>query len=758
MQELLNQMTLKEKVGQLNQRLYGWELYEKDETGIRLTDTFKDEVARWGSIGFIYGLFRSDPWSGKDLTTGLQPDEALELSRMVQTYIQENTRLKIPVFLSEECPHGHQALGSISSPTNFSVGSSWNPSLYQRMQQFVAQDLRRKGAHLGLISTLDVVRDPRWGRTEECFSEDPFLTGQYTVAALKGLQGDATTQGQISEENVLAVLKHFAGQGSAMGGHNSGPVNIGARELEEIHLLPMQYAMAADSKAHLCMAAYNDIDGIPCHGNHELLNVHLREKMGFTGAVMSDGVALDRLDSIANDPIETAAWAIESGVDISLWDNIFPYLEEAVESGRLEESVLDQSVLRVLELKDKMGLFENPTPQIDTFDMEAAMVCAQELAEEAVVLLKNEANILPINLSEVKKIAVIGPNADAVYNQLGDYTPFKTAGQVNSLLTGLTQYVANKVDDNDDAIEITYAAGSLMTASLEGGIAEAKHAASDANIIILALGGSSARDFTTDFDANGAALNGSNEMTSGENIDLADLSLPAAQIELATELAKLNIPIVAVMIEGRPHALGELDELVDAILIAGYPGDQGGKALASILTGERSPSGKLAISIPDSSGQLPVYYNYRDTSFKEHYFDLSGQPKYRFGYGLSYTSFDISELALSTNEIEVAKLEAGETVALTGVIQNTGSVAGAEVIQVYSRATLPKVAPRVKELKGFKKIWLEPGESQKFSIELSAMELKGLDAQLKRDYYSTISLSIEATDFIEHKQLTITKY
>lgn len=748
MQELLKQMTLKEKVGQLNQRLYGWELYEKDEKGLRLTDTFKDEVSRWGSLGFIYGLFRSDPWSGKNLTTGLQPDEAIEVSRMVQTYIQENTRLKIPVFLSEECPHGHQALGSISSPTNFSVGSSWNPDLYQTMQSFVAQDLRRKGAHLGLISTLDVVRDPRWGRTEECFSEDPFLTGQFTVAALKGLQGEDTAGKPIDDQHVLAVLKHFAGQGSAMGGHNSGPVNIGERELQEIHLLPMQYGMEK-SEAYLCMAAYNDIDGVPCHGNHNLLNVHLREKMGFQGAVMSDGVALDRLDSIVDDPVETAAWAIESGVDISLWDNIFPHLEEAVTSGRLEEAVIDQSVLRILELKEKMGLFENSAPQVIEFDMEAAAAQAQRLAEESMVLLKNNNNILPIALEKVKKIAVIGPNADEIYNQLGDYTPFKSEGQVNSLVSGLQKMIG------EHTIEISYAAGSRITETFEHGIEEAKEAASNADIIILALGGSSARNFATAFDANGAALDGSNEMTSGENIDLADLSLPMAQIKLTKELSDLNIPMAAVLIEGRPHSLGEIEDFVDAILIAGYPGDQGGMAMASILTGKCSPSGKLAVTIPDSSGQLPVYYNYRDTSFKENYFDLSGQPTYRFGYGLSYTSFDITNLQLSTDVINATDLEAGKNVFITGIIKNTGSVEGAEVIQVYSRANHPKIAPRVKELKGFKKIWLKAGESQAFSIELSQTELSGLNLQLEKEYYSKVTLSIEATNYNKQEQLAI---
>jgi len=495
---LLKEMTLKEKVGQLNQRLYGWEVYEKTEDGIRLTDTFKDEVARWDSLGFLYGVFRSDPWSGKNQETGLNKEEALEVSRLIQTYIKEHTRLKIPVFLSEECPHGHQALESTTMPTNISVGASWNPDLYAQVQALVSEELREKGAHLSLISTLDVARDPRWGRTEECFSEDPFLTSRFSIAALKGLQGEDDEL--IAPNKSLAVLKHFAAQGSVMGGHNAGPVSIGERELYDIHLLPMQYSVRAG--AMLCMAAYNDLDGMPCHGNGQLLKDILRNEFGFSGVVMADGCALDRLLPLTGSHEQAAAWALSSGVDISLWDQVYPHLEEAVLQGILNEEVLDQAVCRVLELKEKMGLFEDSHPTIQRSCERDKKQLNLKLATESLVLIKNEGNVLPLN--DVEKVAVIGPNANSLYNLLGDYTPYKAGGVGVTFLDGMRQ-----VFDG----EICYAPGSKLTEALPGGIHHALEMAKDAEVILTVLGGCSTRDFTTAFDTNGAAISGSNEMT-----------------------------------------------------------------------------------------------------------------------------------------------------------------------------------------------------------------------------------------------------
>lgn len=745
--QLLSEMTLKEKVGQLNQRLYGWNVYKKTSTGIVLTEEFKKEVKRWGSLGFIYGVFRSDPWSGKNLTTGLHKEEAFEVSKMIQKYLKEHTRLKIPVFLSEECPHGHQALDSLTAAANYSSGASWNPLLYQEIQKIVANEIREKGAHLGLISTLDIARDPRWGRTEECFSEDPFLASQFTIAALLGLQGEK--KDKISKNHVLAVLKHFAAQGSAMGGHNSGPVNIGQRELKEIHLLPMKYGIK--NGAELCMAAYNDIDGIPCHGNAHLLNELLRNEMGFKGAVMADGCALDRLVSVAGNEIEAASWSIESGIDISLWDNVFPYLEEAVEVGRLDESIIDQSVFRVLKLKEKMGLFEEPTPLVKGYSQKEKEKLSIQLAAESLVLIKNQSKCLPINSKTIKKVSIVGPNTNAFYNQLGDYTPFKSEEKCVSLLTGIKNRLKN------EKVIVEYEQGCMINMELEDGIQRAIEQSEDADYIVLALGGSSARDFTTIFDANGAALSGSNGMTSGENVDLSDISIPSSQVKLVKKLHHLGKKMIGVFIQGRPHAIEEIEPYLDSILIAGYPGEHGGTAMASILFGDYSPSGKLAMSIPKSSGQLPVYYNYRDIAFKKDYFDQSGKAHYPFGFGLTYTKFKVTNTMVSHNSILIRELKEGERVSIKGKITNEGDFSAAEVIQVYLKSHQTKVITRIKELKGFTKVWLEPGETKVFEIDLCADELIEYDENISEKYIENSTLFVETTNYQYETTLKIVK-
>ncbi|MGM0124098.1 beta-glucosidase [Enterococcus sp. AZ194] len=742
-EQLLQQMTLKEKVGQLNQRLYGWEVYEKKEGKIHLTEKFKQEVSRWGSIGCIYGIFRSDPWSGKNRQTGLSVKEAIEVSRLVQAYLNENTRLKIPTFLSEECPHGHQALDSLTTPANYSVGMSWNPTLYQRVQEIVAREIRAKGAHLGLISSLDVSRDPRWGRTEECFSEDPFLTSQYTAAALHGLQN--TTDKQIDKNHVLAVLKHFAAQGSGMGGHNSGPVAIGQREFREIHLPPM--ITGIKHGAQMTMAAYNDIDGLLCHGNKYLLTDLLREELGFTGAVMADGCALDRLVEVSEDPVEAAIWGITSGVDLSLWDEVYPYLEEAVTSGRLAESVLDQAVLRILSLKNKMGLFENATPAVTDFSASEKKQASVALAKEAIVLLKNENKQLPLDKESLTKLAVIGPNANQLYNQLGDYTPFKNEEDCFTILKG--------IQEKCQALEITvgYEKGSEIATAIEGGIEAAISVGKKADKIIVVLGGSSARDFTTAFDSNGAAISGSTEMTSGENIDVADLRIPEAQVKLVKKLSKLGKPMVGLLIQGRPHILTDIEPYFDSLLVVGYPGEHGGQAVASILFDE-SPSGKLAMSIPKDNGQLPAYYNYREVAFKKDYVDCSGSPQFPFGYGLSYSTFEVTNLAITVEEVQTTT-SGNKQVLISGILKNTGDYPGAEVIQVYLKSHQKRVVTRVKELRGFKKIYLEPNESQSFTIKLTASELVELDEQLIYQTIDECTLFVEATGTKFEQRLTL---
>jgi beta-glucosidase len=719
LEKLIKKMTLKEKVGQLNQRLYGWKVYEKRKDGIYLTDYFKEEVKRFGTIGVIYGVFRADPWSGKDQQSGLSKDEAKVVSELIQNYLKEHTRLKIPALLSEECPHGHQGIDSVTFPTNFLVGSSWNPTLYRKAQKIVANELSQRGAHLGLISTLDVMRDPRWGRTEECFSEDPLLTAKFTEAAVSGLQEDG---------EIFAILKHLAGQGNAMGGHNSAPVNIGERELREIHLPAIKAGIKTGAKG--CMAAYNDIDGVFCHVNEYLLDNILREEFGFDGVVMADGCALDRVNDLVEDPALVASKALTSGVDISLWDDVFPYLEQAVEKGFLSEERLDNAVLRVLEIKQALGFFEPQKIHKEKYSSDEKEKLAVELAEDSFVLLKNN-DTLPLKKDKIKKVAVIGPHANNVYHQLGDYTPFKKVEQTTNILEGIVEKVT------DSSIEVVYESGCNIASKIDGGEERAQKLAGQADVILITVGGSSARDFTTEFDKNGAALHGSIEMTSGENIDLSNLSLPECQIDLVKSLAKAGKPTIGIIVEGRPHSLSDVEQFFDAMLFVGYPGQQGGKAVANVLFG-KNPNGRLAFSIPETAGQLPTYYNYRNTMFKEDYLDNLGRPKYEFGYGLSYTSFAMTDVSVSVDKNEVQLV-------IRCKITNTGSKHGAEVIQIYGKKRQEFIVPREKELIGFKKVYLSTGESKNIEIEINKEQLSYLDTRLREKVASEIKLDIRSS-------------
>lgn len=716
-QKILEKMTLSEKVGQLNQRLYGWQVYEKKDGKIVLTDLFKKEVSKYGTLGVIYGVFRADPWSGKDDQNGLNKQEAKKVSQMIQDYMKHHTRLQLPVLLSEECPHGHQALDSTTLPTNFSVGCSWDPSLYKETQKIVSEELAEKGAHLALISTLDVLRDPRWGRSEECFSEDPFLTATYTKAAVEGLQAD---------HKVLTILKHLAGQGNVMGGHNSAPVSIGERELREIHLPAAK--VGAQSGAGGMMAAYNDIDGVFCHVNGHLLQEILRDEFGFQGAIMADGCALDRVYDVCGDKVEACTEAITAGVDISLWDQVYPHLEEAVLCRKLSEKILDQAVLRVLKMKEELGLFENKPvpPKRAKYEFQDKEKIVTKMAQESLVLLKND-GILPLKKEKLSKLAVIGPHAANAYHQLGDYTPYKNLLECVNLVEGLKEKLK-------DSVSVVTAPATRIAQPIKGGLFEAVEVAKDADVILLTLGGASTRDFSTKFDKNGAALSTSAEMTSGENIDLSDLDLPACQLELFSEMKKLGKPIIVVLIEGRPHCIQSFDRETNAILFAGYPGQFGGRAISNVLFGD-NPNGRLAFSIPESSGQLPVYYNYRDTLFMEKYADQKEPLSYPFGFGMSYTSFHFSiKKICQTDKLEIHYQ-----------LVNEGEISGAETIEIFAKKHQGIIPARKKELISFTKVFLNAKERREGIISIPKEHFAYLDDHFKDKIPKSAELIIETS-------------
>lgn len=722
LEKLLASMTLEEKVGQLNQRLYGWKIYEKKDGTYLLTDYFKEEVARFGSIGIIYGLFRADPWSGKNEASGISLKDAKNVSQLVQDYLKEHTRLKIPALFSEECPHGHQGLETTTFPVNFTVGCSWNPALYEKAQEVVSEELTNTGAHLGLISTLDILRDPRWGRSEECFSEDPYLTSCFAEAAVKGLQGP------FERPKMGAVLKHFAAQGASMGGHNAAPVTIGQRELREIHLPAMQKGSAAGALG--CMAAYNDLDGIPCHANKYLLRDILRQEFKFSGFVMADGCGLDRVADLMGDPVKAAAAALNSGVDVSLWDEVFPHLPEAIQRNLVSLEKLDEAVLRILKLKEKLGLFQKEAIKDtnESFSPQEKVAYCQELARDSLVLLKNQHQILPLKIENLKKVAVIGPHIENPYSQMGDYTPYKDLGKCQSLLLGLQTHLKGT------AVSLVKSKGCGITKEEPQLLQKTLKIAQGAQVILVTLGGSSQRDFSTSFLKNGAAAKGSVEMTSGENIDVADISLPTSQVKLVKALATLNIPIVGILIEGRPHSLEEVLPYLSGVLFAGYPGQYGGSAIAEVLFG-KNPNGRLAFSIPKESGQLPVYYNYRDNSFNKDYQDVSGKPRFSFGAGLSYTQFSATKPNISWEQNQL-KIQLK--------IKNIGEIAGAEVVQIFGKKDQGFMVARNKELIGFEKVYLAPGEEKTLQLLIPQENLLYWDENMVAQLPSKLEVTVKS--------------
>ncbi|WP_155059327.1 glycoside hydrolase family 3 N-terminal domain-containing protein [Streptomyces blattellae] len=695
-------MTLREKAGQLNQRMYGWDAYRRTPDGrFELTDALHAETERFAGLGALYGLLRADAWSGVDLTSGAGAADSAALADLVQCHIVQSSRLGIPALFVEEVPHGHMALDGTVFPVNLAVGATWDPGLYERAAAHAAAGLRARGGHVALVSALDIARDPRWGRTEECFGEDPYLAARLTEALVRGMQG----QGELfAADKAPVVLKHFAGQGATVGGRNSAESELGPRELHEIHLPAARAGVRAQAAA--VMAAYNEVDGLPCAGNRALLHDLLRERWGFEGLVMADGLAVDRLARITGDTVSAGALALNAGVDLSLWDDGFTHLEEAVGRGLVSLAALDAAVARVLRLKFRLGLFEQPYGEQPYGSGKSAPPDGRELstalARSAVTLLHNDAGVLPVRPT-VSRIAVLGPHAATSAHQLGDYTAPQRPGTGTSVLDGLRRLAPAGVG-------LRHARGCALTGDDRSGIPEAVATAAASDLAVLVLGGSSARTPDTGFAANGAAVTAVSEMTCGEGADLAGLRLGAAQHALLDAVVATGTPTVVVLIQGRPHAVPEAGRAA-ALLTAWYPGPWGGDAIAAVLLGLAEPSGRLPVSVPRSVAQLPVYYNHKDTEYGG-YVDESAEPLYSFGHGLSYTTFEYGTPRLSGRTVEVD-------------VTNTGDRYGRTVVQVYLRRLITSVWPRTLELCAFEGVGLAPGERRTVTLALGA-ELTGV--------------------------------
>lgn len=698
---LLEQMTLREKIGQLNQKLYGFHAYETAGGEVRLLEEFEREVEKWGGLGVLYGLHRADPWADKNFETGLYREKAVEAYNKVQEFVISHSRFGIPALLSTECPHGHQALEGYLLPVNLAMGATFHPELVEEAYQICAAQMKELGVDLALISMLDVLRDPRWGRCEECFGEDPYLAAQMAAAVVRSVQS----------AGVAVVAKHFAAQGETTGGVNASAARIGRRELEEIHLPPMAACAAEGVKG--VMAAYNEIDGVFCHGNPWLLKEVLRDRFGFDGIVMADGTAVDRLDLMTGDAVHSGAMALESGVDVSLWDVGFTLLEQAVEQGLVSEARVDEAARRVLELKLERGLFEHPYLSVEekrqfSFDEKEENL---RLAEESVVLLKNEGGILPLQTAGTGenplKVAVIGPNAIDIYSQLGDYTPPVKPGSGTTIAEGITAYAKEK---GQGGIEVRIEPGCGGEEQKNALLQKAAEAAAWSDVTVLVLGGSSSRFGEVSFDINGAAImEGRSRMDCGEGADLSSLEISADQKALADAVFAAGGKVVTVIVAGRPYVIQSFAERSDALLYAFYPGPKGGEAIAGLLFGEAEPSGRLPVSLPRSVGQIPAYYNHKVSYQVMHYSDETDGALYSFGDGMGYGQAVFSDFAMETD---------GTGRKLKFVMENrTDRVVWAVPMAMISWKQC-SVVPRTEELKAFGKWRLNPGEKKEGQLLL----------------------------------------
>lgn len=716
-QDLLKQMTLEEKVGQLLCPL-GWEMYDKISSK-EVTQSKKfEELVKERQIGMLWATFRADPWTQKTLENGLTPTLAAQAGNALQKYMIENTRLGIPIFLAEECPHGHMAIGTTVYPTAIGQASTWNPQLIEKMSATIAKEARLQGAHIGYGPVLDLAREPRWSRTEETYGEDPILISRMGKAFVTGFGA-----GDLSKEySLISTLKHFVAYGVPQGGHNGSTPSIGNRDLFENFLPPFQTAV--DAGALSVMTAYNSIDGIPCTANKYLLDDVLRKDWKFRGFTVSDLGSVEGLRGnhhVVPSVYDAAQLALTSGLDVDLGGNAFVNLIKAVENRQVDIAVVDTAVARVLKLKFEMGLFENPYVDVNTVAKNVrnaeSVALAKKVAQEAIVLLKNKNNTLPLN-KNLKKVAVIGPNADNIYNQLGDYTAPQEESNIITVLDG----VKAKLKPS----QVEYVKGCAIRDTMVLDIDKAVKAAKNADVAIVVVGGSSARDFKTKYINTGAAVVSDDyisDMESGEGFDRATLDLLGKQLDLLKAVKATGTPIVVVYIEGRPLNMNWAEENADALLTAWYPGQEGGNAIADVIFGDYNPAGRLPISVPKAVGQLPVYYNQKNPEH-HNYIEMSKDPLYSFGYGLSYTNFEYNDLKVEKH----GHLDYNVTFTVT----NTGNYDGDEVPQLYIRDEVASTVRPVKQLRIFERINIKKGESKTITFNLSEDDFSLINARMQK--------------------------
>lgn len=719
--DLLGRMTLDEKIMQTQC------LWIQKSRILNVQGDFDETKAASALKNGLGELGRLNENAGPN-SSGYHPGQAATLYNKIQKYFVEKTRLGIPVMTHEESLHGQQTQDATNFPIPIGLASTWNEGLMTEIYTHVAEEIRVRGGHHVLAPVVDVTRDPRWGRTEETMGEDPFLVSKLAVAQVKAYQGDGIYLGKYK---VAATLKHFGIHGQSEGGLNVAPSNIDERTAREVFFPPFKAAVQ-EAKVMNVMATYNELFGLPAHINKYLLTDILRKEWGFNGIVVSDYFAIrdvSTLHKITPSYDEAGLLAFKAGIDMETPDpDGFVNLKKYVQSGKITMKEIDAAVTRILIAKFRLGLFEDP--YVDPVKAEeivgnpAKRAVAYKAAQEAMVLLKNDNNFLPLDKNKIRTIALIGPNAGKCL--LGGYSSIPR--QCISPLQAIQERYGKD-------IRVLYAEGVKITdknnwfadtinlaenGDAKAKIAEAVAVAKEADVVVLFVGGNESM---------------SREGWANNHLgDLPTLELLNGQNELIREIVAVGKPTCAFINSGPPLSIASLVEAVPAVMQCWYLGQEGGYAMADALFGEINPSGKLPITFPRTTGHIPAYYNYKPSARRGYNLGFDVTPLYAFGHGLSYTTFEYGKPKLSSETMKT-----NGTVTVSVEVKNTGSRKGAEVVQLYIRDDYSSVTRPVKELKGFKKIWLEPGASQAVQFRISP--------ELLSFYNKDMKWVIEAGDF-----------
>ena len=696
--DLLQRMTLKEKIAQIC-HLHSWDVFD----GQQLNKKKLAQMCVHGGYGFFEGFH-------------LTATSTRKAFREIQTYLIEQTRLGIPGFSVAESLHGVVQDGATIYPQNIALGSTFSVDLAYAKTRQIAGELNTMGVKQVLAPCIDVVRDLRWGRVEESFGEDPFLCSRMAVAEVKGYM----------EHGISPMLKHYGPHGNPLGGINLASVECGVRDLFDIYLKPFE-TVCKETGVMAVMSSYNAWNREPNSASHFMLTEILRNTFGFRGYVYSDWGVIDmliRFHKTAADSYEAASQVMKAGLDVEASSICFLALEEKVLSGEFDVKFIDQAVRRVLRTKFELGLFEDPYQEKANYRIpihtDESVALSKRIADESTVLLKNENNLLPLDINGLKSIAVVGPNADCV--QFGDYIWSKNKKDGVTPLQGIQKLVGKKV-------KVNYAKGCSIASLDTSGIDEAVQAAQQSDVAIVFVGSSSAA----------FVRHSAEPSTSGEGIDLSDIALTGAQNDLIRAVKATGKPVVVVLVAGKPFAIPYVKEAVPAVLAQWYAGEQAGTSIADILFGNVNPSGKTPFSFPQSTGHLPVYYNHLSTDkgyYKEpgsyenpgrDYVFSSPDPLWVFGHGLSYTTFDFEKVSVDKQQYYPY-----DTIQVSVQLKNTGKMEGKEVIQVYVRDMVSSAMTPVKQLKAFTKVGLRPGELKKVNLSIPVSELFLTDNQGKR--------------------------